>query len=101
MNSTFVYYFNLFAIFVHFCLAWMSVIIVYVSGIREDVKFETTGTRFDVGAVSNQMFHGVQFGGNFKRIKFMFKRDSRNTLGNGCRNRRIFAPYKQSTEQCC
>ena len=75
MNSTFVYYFNLFAIFVHFCLAWMSVIIVYVSGIREDVKFETTGTRFDVGAVSNQMFHGVQFGGGPQMYPVLFKFD--------------------------
>ena len=79
MNSTFVYYFNLFAIFVHFCLAWMSVIIVYVSGIREDVKFETTGTRFDIGdsatAVSNQMFDGVQFGGGPKMYPVLFKFD--------------------------
>lgn len=77
MNSTFVYYFNLFAIFVHFCLAWMSVIIVYVSGIREDVKFETTGTRFDVvdRSKTNQMFDGVQFGGGPKMYPVLFKFD--------------------------
>ena len=77
MNSTFVYYFNLFAIFVHFCLAWMSVIIVYVSGIREDVKFETTGTRFDVvdRSKTNQMFHGVQFGGGPQMYPVLFKFD--------------------------
>ena len=74
MNSTFVYYFNLFAIFVHFCLAWMSVIIVYVSGIREDVKFETTGTRFDV-VDRSKMFDGVQFGGGPQMYPVLFKFD--------------------------